>query len=153
MPLQSGLGFPLKFINLLKFRFMKKFIIALLFAVPALAQTDVNTQFESFEKELSAYRDNPLVSSENSTITPAPCGQYTLKYMVTERGTSKIVSVPPPKKLCADLARFDKSKNPNQGDWEYEIKPIGNRYYTIRGQKKGGDGTMEYYYYEHKSNK
>ena len=134
---------------------MKKFLIALLFVSAAsFAQTDVKAQYAEFQKEFEAYRDNPLVSSENSTITPAPCGQYTLKYMVTGQGFEEIISVPPPRKLCADLNRFDRSKNPEmKTDWEYEIKPVGNRYYVIRGQKKGGNGVQEFYYYEHKTNK
>ncbi|HEX8269101.1 MAG TPA: hypothetical protein VF581_04350 [Flavobacterium sp.] len=134
---------------------MKSLLLALLFtSALSFAQTEPKAAYAEFKKEFETYRDNPLISSENSTITPAPCGQYTLKFMVTAQGFDEIVSVPPAKKLCADLMRFDKSKNPNSSpDWEYEIKPVGNRYYVIRGQKKGGNGLQELYYYEHKTNK
>ncbi len=134
---------------------MKKLLcLFLLVTSISYAQTDAKAQYAEFKKEFETYRDNPLVSSENSTIKPAPCGQYTLKYMITGSGFDEIVSIPPPRKLCADLNRFDRSKNPDVAtDWEYEIKPVGNRFYVIRGQKKGGDGTQEFYYYEHKTNK
>ncbi|MBF6608934.1 MAG: hypothetical protein ITG00_09375 [Flavobacterium sp.] len=133
---------------------MKSLLIALLLTTVSFAQTDTKTQYDAFIKEFEAYRDNPLVSSENSTLVPAPCGQYSLKYMVSGQGFDEIVSVPPARKLCADLNRFDRSKNPDpKSDWEYEIKPVGNRYYVIRGQKKGGNGAQEFYYYEHKTNK
>jgi hypothetical protein len=134
---------------------MKSILIALLFVSAAsFAQTDAKAQYAEFKKEFEAYRDNPLVSSENSTITPAPCGQYNLKYMITGQGFDEIVSVPPARKLCGDLVKFDRSKNPEmKSDWEYEIKAVGNRFYVIRGQKKGGNGTQEFYYYEHKTNK
>ncbi len=130
---------------------MKKILIALLFTSAAtFAQSD-DAKYASFIKEFEAYRDNPEVSSENSTIKPAPCGQYNLAYMVTERDGREIVNTPPAKKLCADLNRFDKSKNPKlSADWNYEIKPVGNRYYVIRANKSGADGMQEVYYYERK---
>jgi hypothetical protein len=129
---------------------MKTILIALLFVSAAsYAQNDVKASFDAFEKELSAYRDNPEVSSENTTIKAAPCGQYNLKFMVVGQGFDQKITVPPARKLCADLNRFDKSKNPNiSPDWQYEIKPIGNRYYIIRADKKGSDGLQEFYYYE-----
>jgi hypothetical protein len=131
---------------------MKTILFALLFtSAITFAQEDLNAKYAAFTKEFEAYRDNPEVSSENSTIKPAPCGQYNLVYMITERDGKEIVSTPPAKKLCADLNRFDKSKNPNLGaDWNYEIKPVGNRYYTIRANKNGADGVQEIYYYERK---
>jgi len=130
---------------------MKSILIALLFSAACFAQEDVNARYAAFTKEFEAYRDNPEVSSENSTIKPAPCGQYNLVYMITERDGKEIVSTPPAKKLCADLNRFDKSKNPNLGaEWTYEIRPVGNRYYTIRANKAGADGVQEIYYYERK---
>ena len=71
--------------------------------------------------------------------------------MVVGQGFEELVSVPPARKLCFDLNRFDKSKNPNPSpDWEYEIKPIGDRYYVIRADKKGGEVKQEFYYYERK---
>lgn len=131
---------------------MKTILIALLFTSIAFAQDDVKTKYAAFSKEYEAYRDNPEVSSENSTIKPAPCGQYNLVYMVTEKAGAEIINTPPPKKLCADLNRFDKSKNPNVSpDWNYEIKPVGNRYYVIRANKNGADGVQEIYYYERKA--
>lgn len=131
----------------------KKILIALLFTSAAsFAQTDADAKYAAFNKDFEAYRDNPEVSSENSTIKPAPCGQYNLAYMVTERGGKETVSTPPAKKLCGDLTRFDKSKNPNASpDWTYEIKPVGNRYYVIRANKSGADGVQEIYYYERKA--
>lgn len=131
---------------------MKKIFIALLFtSAAAFAQTDTNAKYAAFTKEFEAYRDNPEVSSENSTIKPAPCGQYNLIYMVTEVAGKEIVNTPPPKKLCGDLNRFDKSKNPKApADWSYEIKPVGNRYYVIRANKAGADSVQEVYYYERK---
>jgi hypothetical protein len=131
---------------------MKSILIALLFSSAiSFAQSDVKTQYDAFQKELEAYRSNPEVSSENSTIKAAPCGQYNLKFMVTGKGFDEIVTVPPARKLCYDLNRFDKSKNPKApADWDYEIKPIGNRYYVIRADKKGADGLQEFYYYERK---
>ena len=135
---------------------MKKILLTfLLFASAAsFAQADVKAQYDQFQKELEAYRSDPLVSSENSTIKPAPCGQYNLRFMVTGQGFEEKIAVPPARKLCVDLNRFDKSKNPNPaGDWEYEIKPIGNRYYIIRGDKKGAQGLQEFYYYERKAAK
>lgn len=129
---------------------MKSIVIALLFAsFASYAQDDVKSQYAAFEKELEAYRSNPEISSENSLIKPAPCGQYNLKFMVTGQGFDEKVVVPPARKLCADLNRFDKSKNPNpSADWDYEIKPVGNRYYIIRADKKGAQGLQEFYYYE-----
>ena len=134
---------------------MKNILIALLFtSAISFAQDDVATQYKTFEQELEAYRSNPEVSSENSTIKPAPCGQYNLKFMVVGKGFDEKVTVPPARKLCFDLNRFDKSKNPNPSpDWEYEIKPIGNRYYVIRADKKGTPGLQEFYYYERKAQK
>ena len=128
---------------------MKTILIALLFASAiSFAQNDVTSQYKAFEQELETYRSNPEVSSENSTIKPGPCGQYTLKFMVTGQGFDEVVAVPPARKLCFDLNRFDRSKNPNiSADWAYEIKPVGNRYYIIRGDKKGA-GLQEFYYYE-----
>lgn len=132
---------------------MKTLLIALLFTSVVFFQ-DVKAQYEAFEKELEAYRSNPEVSSENSTIKAAPCGQYNLKFMVVGKGFEEIVTVPPARKLCYDLNRFDKSKNPNVStDWEYEIKPVGNRYYVIRAEKKGAPGSQEFYYYERAAKK
>lgn len=134
---------------------MKKILIALLFTATAVfAQDDAKAKYATFKTTFEAYRDNPEVASENSTIKPAPCGQYTLQFMVTGAGDKETVNIPPPRKLCADLNRFDKSKNPNAApDWDYEIKPVGNRYYVIRANKKGGDGVQEFYYYERKVTK
>ena len=131
---------------------MKSIVIALLFATAiSSAQTDIKTQYQTFQKELETYRDNPEVASENSTIKPAPCGQYALRYMVTGEGFEELVATPPPRRLCGDLHRFDKSKNPNPSpDWSYEIKPVGDRYYVIRADKKGGEVKQEFYYYERK---
>ena len=131
---------------------MKRILFALLLTTAiSYAQDDVKAKYAAFTKEYEAYRDNPEVSSDNSTIKPAPCGQYNLVYMITEKAGGEIINTPPPKKLCADLNRFDKSKNPNaSADWDYEIKPVGNRYYVIRGNKKGADGLQEIYYYERK---
>lgn len=129
---------------------MKNFLIALLFvSTISSAQTDVKAQYATFQQELETYRSNPEVSSENSTIKPAPCGQYSLKFMVAGTGSDEIVTVPPARKLCYDLTRFDKSKNPNApADWDYEIKSVGNRYYVIHAVKKGANGAQEFYYYE-----
>ena len=135
---------------------MKKFIVALLLSsAVSFAQDDLKTQYKAFEQELEAYRNNPEVSSENSTLKPGPCGQYALKYMVTGQGFDEIITVPPARKLCFDLNRFDKSKNPDieKSDWIYEIKPVGTKYYIIRAAKKGGDGTQEFYYYERATKK
>ncbi|PWA06194.1 hypothetical protein [Flavobacterium psychrotolerans] len=131
---------------------MKSILIALLFVSTfSFSQTDVKTSYKSFEQEFETYRTNPEVSSENSTIKPAPCGQYNLKFVVTGKGSNEIITVPPARKLCFDMNRFDKSKNPNlSADWEYEVKPIGDRYYTIRASKKGADDKQEVYYYERK---
>ena len=133
---------------------MKSFLLMLLLtSAVTFAQTDIKTQYKAFEAEFEAYRDNPEVASENSTIKPSPCGQYALKFMVTGKGFDEVVTVPPPRRLCADLNRFDKSKNPKiSTDWEYEIKPVGNRYYVIRAEKKG-TGVQEFYYYERASKK
>jgi hypothetical protein len=132
---------------------MKLVLIALLFTAVSFAQTDVKAQYDQFQKELEEYRSDPQVSSENSTIKPAPCGQYNLKFMVAGKGFDEKVTVPPARKLCADLKRFDKSQNPNPStDWDYEIKPVGNRYYVIRADKKG-TGLQEFYYYERKVTK
>lgn len=133
---------------------MKSILIALLFSSAIFAQTDVKAQYEAFQKELETYRSNPEVASENSTIKPAPCGQYSLRFMVTGKGFDEKIAVPPARRLCADLNRYDKSKNPNPSpDWEYEIKPVGNRYYIIRADKKGAEGLQEFYYYERATKK
>ncbi len=131
---------------------MKSSIIALLFvSVVSFAQTDIKTQFKAFHDEFETYSNNPEVASENSLLKPGPCGQYTLKYMVTGQGFDEIVTLPPARKLCFDLNRFDKSKNPNPSpDWSYEIKSVGDRYYVIRADKKGGEVKQEFYYYERK---
>lgn len=131
---------------------MKSIILALLFvSAVSFAQTDVKAQYKTFHDEFETYRTNPEVASENSTIKPGPCGQYALKYMVTGQGEKELVNTPPARKLCFDLNRFDKAKNPNLAkDWEYEIKPIGDRFYTIRAYKKGAEDKQELYYYERK---
>lgn len=131
---------------------MKSILIALLFvSTISFSQTDVKTQYKSFAQEFETYSTNPEVSSENSTLKPGPCGQYNLKFMVTGQGSNEIITVPPARKLCFDINRFDKTKNPNvSSDWEYEIKPIGDRYYTIRATKKGAEDKSEVYYYERK---
>jgi len=131
---------------------MKSILFALLLtSAVSFAQSDTKAQYDTFQKELEEYRSDPQVSSENSLIKPAPCGQYNLKFMVAGQGFDEKITVPPARKLCADLNRFDKSKNPNPStDWEYEIKPVGNRYYIIRGDKKGANGVQEFYYYERK---
>jgi len=132
---------------------MKSILFTLLFiSAVSSAQTDAKTQYAAFSAEFEAYRSNPEVSSENSTVKPAPCGQYNLKFMVTGKGFDEKVTVPPARKLCVDLNRFDKSKNPNPAsEWEYEIKPVGNKYYVIRADKKGTEGLQEFYYYERKA--
>ena len=129
---------------------MNKFLIGLFFAfATATAQTDVKAQYDAFAAELEAYRNNPEVSSDHSTLKPGPCGQYILKYMVTAKGFEEVVTVPPARKLCFDLNRFDKSKNPqSSSEWEYEIKPVGDKYYIIRAEKKAAEGVQEFYYYE-----
>lgn len=131
---------------------MKSILFTLLFtSAISFAQTNIKSQYDAFQKELEAYRSDPQVSSDNSTIKPAPCGQYNLKFMVVGLGFEEKITVPPARKLCFDLNRFDKSKNPNpSGDWDYEIKPVGNRYYIIRADKKGAPGLQEFYYYERK---
>ena len=128
---------------------MKTILFALLCSSAlSFAQTDVKEKYKVFEQELEAYRSKPEIASENSMVKPGPCGQYTLKYMVTGKGFEEAVAVPPPRKLCFDLNRFDRSKNPNvSADWDYEIKPVGDRYYIIRADKKGA-GVQEFYYYE-----
>ena len=132
----------------------KSLIALLLFVVTVTkAQTDKQEAYATFKQQFEEYRDSPEVSSENSTIKPAPCGQYNLKFMITAGGDKEVVSVPPARKLCFDLNRFDRSKNPNTPEgWEYEIKPVGDRYYVIRGEKKG-TGTQELYYYERNTKK
>ena len=130
---------------------MKSILIALFITTISFAQTDTKALYKTFHDEFEAYRTNPEVASENSTIKPAPCGQYNLKFMVTGSGEKKMVNVPPARKLCFDMNRFDKSKNKElSADWEYEIKPIGDRFYTIRASKKGAEGAQEIYYYERK---
>ncbi len=131
---------------------MKSILITLLFvSTISFAQNDVKAQYKIFAQEFETYRTNPEVASENSTIKPAPCGQYNLKFMVTSPGANEIIIVPPARKLCFDLNRFDKAKNPNTSpDWDYEIKPIGDKYYTITATKKGASDKQEVYYYERK---
>lgn len=133
---------------------MKKLLFAfLLTSAFSFAQSDVMSQFKTFESELETYRTNPEVSSENSTIKAAPCGQYVLKFMLSGSGDAQVATVPPQRKLCYDLNRFDKTKNANiSPDWTYDIKPIGNKYYVIRAEKKGGTA-QEAYYYERAANK
>jgi hypothetical protein len=130
---------------------MKSILIALLLTTISFAQTDIKSKYKVFYNEFEAYRNNPEVASENSTIKPAPCGQYNLKFMVTGTGEKELVNVPKARKLCFDLNRFDRTKNKELSeDWEYEIKPIGDRFYSIRTSKKGVEGTQEIYYYERK---
>ncbi len=147
------LSLPFKSRKLIsKIKTMKSILIAFLFVTTiSFSQNDVKEQYKSFQQEFEAYRTNPEVSSENSNLKPGPCGQYSLKYMVTGQGSKEVISVPPARKLCFDMNKFDKSKNPNSSpDWEYEIKPIGDRYYTIRASKKGAEDKLEVYYYERK---
>ncbi len=131
---------------------MRSILIIMLFVSSfSYPQSDVKTLHKSFEQEFEAYRTNPEVSSENSALKPGPCGKYNLKFMVTGQGSNEIVIAPPARKLCFDLNKFDKTKNPNApADWEYEIKPIGDRYYSIRAIKKGAEDKQEVYYYERK---
>ena len=130
---------------------MKTILIALLFASAfCSAQNDAKSLYQAFKQELETYRANPEVSSENSTIKPAPCGQYNLKFMVAGEGATEMVTAPPARKLCFDLNRFDKTKNPNPtSEWVYEIKPVGNLYYIIHASKRT-TGAQEFYYYERK---
>jgi hypothetical protein len=125
---------------------MKSILIVLFITTISFAQTDIKAQYKVFHDAFETYRNDPLVSSENSTIKPGPCGQYNLKFMVTGSGEKEIINVPPARKLCFDMNRFDKSKAP--ADWEYETKPIGDRFYTIRATKKGAEDKQEVYYYE-----
>lgn len=130
---------------------MKPILIALFITTISFSQTDTKALYKTFHNEFEAYRSNPEVASENSTIKPAPCGQYNLKFMVTGTGEKEMVNVPKARKLCFDLNRFDKTKNKDLSeDWEYEIKPIGDRFYTIRASKRGAEDTQEIYYYERK---
>jgi hypothetical protein len=130
---------------------MKSILIALCITTISFSQTDIKSQYKVFYNEFEAYRTNPEVASENSTIKPAPCGQYNLKFMVTGTGEKEMVNVSKARKLCFDLNRFDRTKNKDLSeDWEYEIKPIGDRFYSIRASKKGVEGTQEIYYYERK---
>ena len=131
---------------------MKSILIALLFvSATSFSQTDVKEQYKTFAQEFQTYSTNPEVSSENSTLKPGPCGQYNLKFMVSGQGANEMISAPPARKLCFDMNRFDKSKNPSAAtDWDYEIKPIGDRYYTITATKKGAADKKEVYYYEKK---
>ncbi len=131
---------------------MKSILITLLFVTTiSFSQTDVKSQYKVFATEFEAYSNNPEVASDNSTLKPGPCGQYNLKYMVTGQGEKEIINTPPARKLCFDLNRFDKAKNPELSkDWEYEIKPVGDKYYSIRAAKKGSAGAQEMYYYERK---
>ncbi len=131
---------------------MKSIVFAFLFfSTLSFAQTDAKSQYKVFATEFEAYSANPEVASENSTLKPGPCGQYNLKFMVTGQGEKQMVNTPPARKLCFDLNRYDKAKNPEiSKDWEYEIKPIGDRFYTIRATKKGAEDKQEMYYYERK---
>lgn len=131
---------------------MKSILITLLFITTiSFAQTDVKAQYQTFAADFKAYSNNPEVASDNSTLKPGPCGQYNLKFMVTGQGEKQMVNMPPARKLCFDLNRYDKAKNPEiSKDWEYEIKPIGDRFYTIRATKKGAEDKQEMYYYERK---
>jgi hypothetical protein len=131
---------------------MKSIVFAFLFfSTLSFAQMDAKSQYKVFATEFEAYSTNPEVASDNSTLKPGPCGQYNLKYMVTGQGEKEIINTPPARKLCFDLNRFDKTKNKElSADWEYEIKPVGDKYYTIRATKKGSEGAQEMYYYERK---
>lgn len=131
---------------------MKLFVVSLFFiSAISLAQTDAKSQYKTFLADFEAYRDKPEVASDNSTLKAGPCGQYNLKFMVTGQGDKEMVNMPPARKLCYDLNRFDKAKNPDiSKDWEYEIKPVGDRFYTIRAIKNGAEGSQEIYYYERK---
>jgi hypothetical protein len=121
---------------------MKSIVFAFLFfSTLSFAQMDAKSQYKVFATEFEAYSANPEVASENSTLKPGPCGQ----------GEKEIINTPPARKLCFDLNRFDKTKNKElSADWEYEIKPVGDKYYTIRATKKGSEGAQEMYYYERK---
>jgi hypothetical protein len=120
-------------------------LICFFIAFQAFAQAPADA-YPTFKQEFETYRDSPQVSSENSTIKPGPCGQYNLKYMVTIKGTAELPTTPPARKLCYDINRFDKSKNPDApADWIYDIKPIGDQYYVISASKNGQ--LQEVYYY------
>ena len=131
---------------------MKSILITFLFiSTLSFAQTDIKAQYQIFAADFEAYSNNPEVASDNSTLKPGPCGQYNLKFMVTGLGEKQLINTPPARKLCFDLNRYDKAKNPEiSKDWEYEIKPIGDRFYTIRAIKKGAEEKQEMYYYERK---
>jgi hypothetical protein len=131
---------------------MKSIVITFLFISSlSFAQSDVKAQYQNFAADFEAYSNNPEVASDNSILKPGPCGQYNLKFMVTGQGEKQMVNMPPARKLCFDLNRYDKAKNPDiSKDWEYEIKPVGDRFYTIRATKKGAEDKQEMYYYERK---
>ncbi len=120
-------------------------LICFLITIQFFAQTPADS-YTAFKQDFETYRDSPQVSSENSTIKPGPCGQYNLKYMVTFKGSTEFPSVPPARKLCYDMNRFDKNKNPDApADWNYEVKPVGDQYYVISAAKSGQ--VQEVYYY------
>jgi hypothetical protein len=123
-------------------------IIPILFLITCgcFAQSN-NPAYESFKKEMEAYQSNPA----NTKLKPGNCKDYVLKYTVRGEDFSEIAVPSNARTLCEDLARFDQSKNPNpDGTWTYDIKAIGDKYYSIRADKNVGSVVQEFYYYQRK---
>ncbi len=123
---------------------MKTLAILLVTAFGFAQSADPN--YNEFKKTLEAY-----LSSPDSKVKPSPCGDYMLRYVVKAENFKETVYPMNSNSLCADLEKFDSSKNPvgNPG-WSYDIKAVGNKYYIIRADQNTDSVRQEFYYYERK---
>jgi hypothetical protein len=125
---------------------MKNIILLFLLATGyCFAQTNIKTDFDAFKAQLEAYQSNPATAN----IKPADCKKYKLVYTVTGADFTEIATPKNQSGLCDDLKRYDVSRhNAPPGD-SYDIKAIGDQYYSIRvDHNHGGQVSQTWYYYQ-----
>lgn len=127
---------------------MKKAIFLFLLATGfCSAQSNLRADFDAFKAQLEAYQSNPATAN----IKPADCKNYKLVYTVVGIEFDEIAVPKNQSGLCDDLKRYDTSKhNAPPGD-NYDIKAIGDQYYSIRVDRNhGGKVVQTWYYYARK---
>jgi hypothetical protein len=126
---------------------MKKFLLLLLFATAFShgQKSATRIAFDNFKTELESYQAN----TENSTLKPAPCKDYALKYIVKGSNFEEIVIPTTGGDPCSDIMNIESKKPATPGE-SYDIKAIGNRYYSIRIDRNDGKVVQTWYYYERK---
>lgn len=125
---------------------MKPIFLFLLATACCFGQTETRKAFDAFKAELEAYQSN----SANAKIKPGDCKDYKLVYIVKGSNFQEIVIPTNAGGLCSDLQRYDTSKKTPPPGESYDIKAIGNKYYSIRVDQNNGAVMQTWYYYERK---